>query len=127
MANKMDKKDKMTNSKALAYVLENCNLPTDVKERISAIKEQTDKKNASKSKASKELAEKNAQYCDMIMEILSETPMTCTQIISAIPLFKDTPFTTSKVSNLMKILMERGDAKNIRYKGASCFVLATED
>lgn len=124
MANKMDK---MTNGKALAYVLENCDLPADVKERISAIKEQTDKKNASKSKQSKELAEKNAQYCDMIMEILSDTPMTCTQIISAIPLFKDIPFTTSKVSSLMKILIERGDAKNVRVKGSSCFVVATKD
>lgn len=41
--------EKMTNVKALAYVLDNFELPTEVAEKLTKIKEQTASKNARKS------------------------------------------------------------------------------
>ena len=41
--------DKMTNAKALAYVLANCEIPSEVADKLTAIKASIEKKNAHKS------------------------------------------------------------------------------
>ena len=42
--------EKMTNVKALAFVLANCNLPSDVAEKVEKMKAQFEKKNSAEKK-----------------------------------------------------------------------------
>lgn len=42
----MKNSDKMTNRKALGYVLENCDLPTEVSEKLTSMLEALDKKSS---------------------------------------------------------------------------------
>ena len=59
--------DKMTNVKALAYVLENYDLPDEISEKVKAMKASYEKRNASKAgKPSKKAAE-NAEIAERVM------------------------------------------------------------
>ena len=72
--------EKMTNVKALVYVLENTEVPADVREKIEAMKASFEKKSANR-KPTKSQAE-NDGYKATILEILggAEKPMTVTEI-----------------------------------------------
>ena len=73
---------KMTNLIAMNYVIDNCELPTDVLEKMCNMRDSLVKKSASRSKASKANAELNAQIGEVIMSVLasSDEPMTVTEI-----------------------------------------------
>ena len=56
--------DKITNVKALAYVLENCDLPDEVAEKVKAMKASFEKRNASKAGKPSKKATENAAIGD---------------------------------------------------------------
>ena len=74
--------EKMTNLIAMNYVIDNCELPSDVLEKMCNMRDSLVKKSASRSKASKANAELNAQIGEVIMSVLasSDEPMTVTEI-----------------------------------------------
>ena len=74
--------EKMTNLIAMNYVIDNCELPTDVLEKMCNMRDSLVKKSASRSKASKANAELNAQIGEVIVSVLasSDEPMTVTEI-----------------------------------------------
>ena len=64
--------EKMTNVKALAYVLENCELTTEVKEKLEKMKIQFEKKNSAEKKpTATQIA--NEGIKNIILETLSES------------------------------------------------------
>ena len=74
--------EKMNNIIAMNYVIDNCELPTDVLEKMCNMRDSLVKKSASRSKASKANAELNAQIGEVIVSVLasSDEPMTVTEI-----------------------------------------------
>ena len=74
--------EKMTNLIAMNYVIDNCELPADVFEKMCNMRDSLVKKSASRSKASKANAELNAQIGEVIVSVLAsnDEPMTVTEI-----------------------------------------------
>ena len=76
---------KMTYVAALSYVLENvADLPADVAEKLTALKEQTEKRNAADRKPTKTQVQ-NAELSEVVAEVLRNAgaPMTITEIMGA--------------------------------------------
>jgi len=76
---------KMTYVAALSYVLENvADLPADVAEKLTALKEQTEKRNTADRKPTKTQVQ-NAELSEVVAEVLRNAgaPMTITEIMGA--------------------------------------------
>lgn len=76
---------KITNSVALGYVLENCELPTEVRERIVAIQTSIDKKNAHRSDKPSKSKIENDSIRQALLDILTEVPMSQNEIKAICP------------------------------------------
>jgi flagellar biosynthesis/type III secretory pathway protein FliH len=109
--------EKITNVKALAYVLENCDLTNEVREKIEKMKEQFEKKNSAEKKpTANQVANKGIQ--DAILEGMQNGKLyTITDMIKEIPACAD--LTNQKVSALIRpligISIERVEDKRKAY------------
>lgn len=74
---------KMTYVLALTYVLDNCTLPEDVAEKLTALKAQTEKRNSADRKPTAKQVE-NASLAELVVEVLRNAPepLTVTEIMS---------------------------------------------
>lgn len=109
---------KMTNKNALAYVVANCEVPVEVKEKLEGMIAQLEKKSSSDRKPSKTQIE-NEGYKSLIMDIMSDELMTVTDIMKAVPEFAD--FSNQKVAALVKSLLTEGKVTKTTEKGRSYF------
>lgn len=95
--------EKLTNAKALGFVLDNCEIPADVREKIENIKASIEKKNAKGSSGSRKPSAKqleNARLKEVVHSaLLGAEPMTVTQIIGFVPELSG--FSTQKVTPLL--------------------------
>ena len=106
--------DKMTNVKALAYVLENCDLPDEISEKVKAMKASFEKRNASKAgKPSKKAAE-NAETAERVIAAMVEGETYDTNGIKA--LLGDSDLSPQKVTAVMKVLGNRIIAEKVKGK-----------
>lgn len=109
--------EKITNVKALAYVLENCDLADEVREKIEKMKAQFEKKNSAEKKpTANQVANKGIQ--DAILESMQNGKLyTITDMIKEIPACAD--LTNQKVSALIRPLIgvsiERVEDKRKAY------------
>ena len=113
---------KMTYVAALNYVLTNvADLPADVAEKLTALKEQTEKRNSAERKPTKaQLA--NIELAEVVAEVLTETPATVTEIMA-----KDerlAALSNQKVSALVNGLVDAGRAVKTVEKRKSYFAKA---
>lgn len=115
-------KEKMTNRKALEYVLENCETPQDVSEKIVAMIAALDKKNSATRKPTATQVE-NEKFKELILSVANaEKGMTVTDFLKAIPEFDG--FSNQKVSALVRQLKEEGKLIKQEIKGRSYFLKA---
>ena len=118
--------NKMTNRKALAYVLENVNtLPADVREKLENMAAAMENKaDTTKRKPTKTQVE-NEGLRGHIMAFLRANPnllVTCTDLTKKVPALEG--MNNQKVSALMKPLVEAGQVTKVTEKGKSVFQLA---
>jgi hypothetical protein len=105
----MEKAIKMTNVKALSFVLENCDIPTDVREKLERMKTACEKKSTSSgSKKMSPTQIENEHFKALILDFLATLPddsdgVTCTEILKAIPDLCDN-YQVQKVTGLMRQL-----------------------
>ena len=109
--------EKITNVKALNYVLENANLPEDVKAKIEKMKEQFEKKNSSEKKpTANQVANKELQSA-ILEGMVSGKLYTITDMIKEIPACAT--LTNQKVSAVVRamvgISIERVEEKRKAY------------
>lgn len=98
--------EKMTNSKALAFVLANAELPTDVREKIENIKASIDKKNSAERKPTATQTE-NAGFKTVILNGMeSGKAYTIGDLMKAIPEIAD--LTNQRVSAIVRQLKDDG-------------------
>ena len=117
----------MTNSKmtyvaALSYVLTNCtDLPTEVAEKLTALKEQTEKRNSAERKPTKAQVA-NEELKGVVLSVLSTEPATVSELMT-----KDArlaALSNQKVSALLNALVEDGKVVKTTEKRKSYFALA---
>lgn len=119
--------NKMTNKKALEFVMETYKdtLPKEVKEKLEKMAEQLDKKSGTDRKPTK-VQQENETYKKLILDMMTETKlMTVTEIQKAIPEFAD--FSNQKVASLVKQLKDAEKLDKVVEKGRSYFSKAKED
>lgn len=112
---------KMTYVAALTYALENCEMPEDVREKLTALRAQQEKRNNTEKKPTK-TQQANANLREVVLNILREngSPMTVTEVFNAM---SDNPevASTQKVSALMRQLLLEGKVVKTTEKRVSYF------
>lgn len=119
--------EKMTNSKALAFVIANCEIPAEVKEKLENIKTSIDKKNSAERKPTATQTE-NAGYKEAIVAYLG----TCTEAQTIGDIMKNcaevADLTNQRVSAIVRQLKEDGIVAREEIKRKAYFSLVvTED
>ena len=97
---------KITYVNAFDYVLENCTLPEDVKEKIESAKAREIKKAQAKSTKTNDKA---LELQNKVVTILanSGSAMTVTAIANALTLDSDIIYTTQKITPVLKALGDK--------------------
>lgn len=112
---------KLTNKSALFYVLENCEIPADVKEKLEKMIESLEKKSSSNGERKMTQTQKdNMVYIDILLNHLSQNQgKTITECLKEVPEFKE--FSNQKLSALMKKLVDSGQVEKRIEKNRSVF------
>lgn len=122
----MANNNKMTNRKALAFVLENmADLPNDVREKLENMAAALDNKATSTSRKPTAKQLENIGFRKNIMDFLRDNPnllVTCTDLGKKVPELAD--MNNQRISALMKPLVDGGEVVKITEKGKSLFQLA---
>lgn len=118
--------NKMTNRKALAFVLENVtDLPADVREKLENMAASLDNKAASTTRKPTAKQVENIGLRKNIMDFLRGNPnllVTCTDIGKKVKELDG--MNNQRISALMRALVESGEVVKITEKGKSLFQLA---
>lgn len=120
--------NKLTNKKALEWVLKNTAMPADVREKLENMAASLDRKSSSATHKPTKAQEENAALRDRIMEFLEEHPnllVTCSDIGKKVPELEG--MTTQKISPLMRVLEAEGKVTKLVEKGKSLYQLAKEE
>lgn len=110
--------NKTTNRSALTYVLENCELPTEISEKLTAMLSALDAKTANR-KPTKE-QEENENFKNEIVALLMEAgASTATEIRTNVPGLD--AWQVQKTSALLKALSEENRVTSEMVKGKKMF------
>ena len=110
-----NKTEKMTNRKALSYVLDNCTVPADVAEKLTAMIAALDKKNASPKKLTAQ-QEKNEGVKADLLAFLSDHEgegFTVSDLLKMVPTCEGD--SNQHVSALMRQLYDEGRGPVEKY------------
>lgn len=126
---------KMTQREALGYVLENCEVPEKVSDKLKAMIAQIEKKSASGSGKLTKGQEANAEFKVAIVEEMTANPnkiYTITDLIKSIDVLSEyrdgegNPISNQKVSALVSQLVKDGKVERITEKRRSYFKIVME-
>ena len=111
--------EKMTNVKAINYVVENfgAELPTDVAEKLTAIKASFEKKAANRKPT--KVQEANVELKEAIVEVLTAEGATVSEIMGKADALAG--LSNQKVSALLKQLVDEGKAVKVVDKKKALF------
>jgi hypothetical protein len=117
---------KVTNKSALNFVLDNCELPKEITDKLNSMIAALDKKSATGEKKPTATQIANEGYKALIVDYLTSIGKgaTCADMIKEIPEFND--FSTSKVSALTKQLVDTKTIDKEMVKGRAYFKAKVE-
>ena len=98
--------EKMTNVKALEYVMKNCELPTDVAEKLAKMKEQFAKKNSAERKPTANQTENAGLKVAILGGMATGKAYTITDLMKCIPELAD--LSNQRVSAIVRQLKDEG-------------------
>jgi hypothetical protein len=125
--NDIMEKTKVTQKMALGYVLENCEVPADIKEKLEKMLEQVEKKASSGSKSMSATQKANAELAEKIVgEMEKDRLYTITEMLKALPCLKNEEYTNQKISAIMSNLVKEGKVERIADKRKSYFKVVGE-
>ena len=117
----MTDEKKMTNKGALQYVMENCEIPQEVREKLEKMVEQLEKKSSAPKKLTKE-QEQNVIYKEQILSVMStEEGETVTDIMKKLPALQELGYQNQKWSALITQLAKDNKVERTVVKGKSYF------
>ena len=116
----MKNTEKMTNAKALQYVLDNVDgLPSDVREKIENIHASYMKKSSSVSAKPTKAQLEMQENMEMVLDLMELNKLyQCKDIVKLADLSS-----TQRASSIMNKLVEQGAVKKLTEKGVSYFQL----
>ena len=110
--------EKITNVKALAYVLDNCTLTEEVKAKIEKMKAQFEKKNSAEKKpTATQIA--NEGIKNVILETIGSGSFTISELQKLN--FELAELSNQKISALLKQMTESGSVKREEIKRKAYF------
>ena len=110
--------EKITNVKALAYVLENCTLTDEVKAKIEKMKSQFEKKNSAEKKPTATQIE-NEGTKNVILETIGSGSFTISELQKLNSELAE--HSNQKISALLKQMVESGSIKREEIKRKAYF------
>ena len=114
--------EKMTNVKALSYILTSCDLPEDVKAKVEAMKASYEKKASADRKPTPTQVE-NANHKASILAVLADgNQYTISDLMKAVPELAD--LSNQRVSAIVRQLTLTGEVQRIEDKRKAYFKLA---
>lgn len=96
---------KMTNAVALNYVLTNCEIPADVREKLTKMAEQVAKKNSAERKPTTTQVA-NEGYKTAIYAGIGDNAMTISEMVKAIPEIAE--LSNQRVSAIVRQMVDSG-------------------
>ena len=113
--------NKMTNRRALEYVLENCTIPIEVAEKLENMIASLEKKAANPSRKPTAKQTENAGLRNTVYDFLlnSGAKMTCTELGKAVPELND--LSNQRISALLRPLVADGSVLKDTAKGKTVF------
>lgn len=109
--------EKMTNKKALAYVLENYDLPTEVTEKVTKMVEQLDKKSSAERKPTARQTE-NAVVRERLVEYIDNHFTEGSEGFTVSDLIKECPAVKDKSNQYVSALLRQAVLANEVSKGS---------
>jgi len=121
-AERVDTMEKMTYVAALSYVLTNCtDLPTEVADKLTALKAQTEKRNTADRKPTKAQVANEALKAQVVA-VMTKEPATVTELMARSADLS--ALSNQKVSALVNALVREGVALKVPDGRKSTFCLA---
>ena len=114
--------EKMTNVKAINYVLGNCEVPADVKAKLEKMREQFVKKNSAERKPTANQVENQGYKADILAYLGTVERATITDLMKAIPSLAE--LSNQRVSAIVRQLKEDGIVTRVEIKRKAYFSLA---
>ena len=114
--------EKMTNVKAINYVLGNCEVPADVKEKLEKMREQFVKKNSAERKPTANQVENQGYKADILAYLGTVERATITDLMKAIPSLAE--LSNQRVSAIVRQLKDSGEVVREEIKRKAYFSLA---
>ena len=110
--------EKTTNVKALAYVLENYDLPTEIHAKLEKMKIQFEKKNSAEEKPTATQIE-NEGIKNLILEVIGDSSLTITEMQKINGELAER--SNQKISALLKQMVENGSIVREEIKRKAYF------
>ena len=117
--------EKMTNVKAIDYVLANAELPTDVKEKLEKMKEQFVKKNSTARKPTATQTENAGLKVAILNAMENGKQYTITDLMKSVPELAD--LSNQRVSAIVRQLKDEGEVIREEIKRKAYFSKAIAD
>lgn len=114
--------EKMTNVKAINYVLENCAIPGDVAEKLEKMREQFVKKNSGERKPTANQLENVGLKSAIVNGMAQGQKYTVTDLMKSVSALAD--LSNQRVSALVRQLVEDGTLVRTEEKRKAYFSLA---
>ena len=114
--------EKMTNVKALSYILTSCDLPEDVKAKVEAMKASYEKKASADRKPTPTQVE-NANHKASILAVLADgNQYTISDLMKAVPELAD--LSNQRVSAIVRQMALTAEVQRIEDKRKAYFKMA---
>ena len=117
--------EKMTNVKAINYVLGNCEVPADVKEKLEKMREQFVKKNSAERKPTAHQVENQGYKADILAYLGTVESATITDLMKAVPSLAE--LSNQRVSAIVRQLKDSGKVVREEIKRKAYFSIATAE
>ena len=117
--------EKMTNVKAINYVLGNWEVPADVKEKLEKMREQFVKKNSAERKPTANQVENQGYKADILAYLGTVENATITDLMKAIPSLAE--LSNQRVSAIVRQLKDSGEVVREEIKRKAYFSIATAE
>ena len=116
--------EKMTNVKAINYVLENCDVPSEVAEKLAKMKDQFVKKNSGERKPTANQLENVGLKSAIVCGMTQGQKYTVTDLMKSVSALAD--LSNQRVSALVRQLVEDGTLVRTEEKRKAYFSLAVD-
>lgn len=117
--------EKMTNVKAINYVLGNCEVPADVKEKLEKMREQFVKKNGAERKPTANQVENQGLKADILAYLATVDKATITDLMKNVASLAD--LSNQRVSAIVRQLKDNGEVVREEIKRKAYFSLPTAE